>query len=236
MGAGLADRGRVSVLVLDLDAWGPPEPSAAMLDVLSGEERAKVARFVRVEDRLASAWCRSALRRSLGARLGLPPRDVLIEVSSRGKPAVRGGPAFNVSHTRGVALVALGGDAGIGVDVEAPSGGADLVEIARSHFSARERAAVCEAALGERERRFLRIWARKEAVLKCTGVGIADDLLAIDVWGDEGRPGVHASDDPSWRSLTVVDLDLGPRRREVAAALAIDAGHAEVVLSESAPP
>ena len=49
----------------------------------------------------------------------------------------------------------------------------DVESIARSHFSPAERAEVLAAPEKERMRVFLRVWTLKEAVLKCTGDGLA---------------------------------------------------------------
>jgi 4'-phosphopantetheinyl transferase len=84
-----------------------------------------------------------------------------------------GAPAFNMSHSGRWALIGIGGQAPIGVDIEAPREMDDLMALAERNFTAsecRELRAVPEAG---RLRAFLRCWTRKEACLKAVGSGLS---------------------------------------------------------------
>ncbi len=108
---------------------------------------------------------------------------------AHGRPRMTGGagPSFNVSHTDGLALVALG-PAGVrvGVDVERVR--------ERPHLDQLARRVLADGVYAEwrglpevgRVRAFLQAWTAKEAYLKATGLGIVTRLAevpdAVDGW------------------------------------------------------
>src|SRR5262245_50907565 len=112
------------VWIVDLDAGLPPGEDAetaepgAELALLSAEERARAARFVRARDRRRFARCRAALREILGRRLGEPAGSLRFRAAARGKPELDHAPSgeacadrlalrFNVSHSSELALIAV---------------------------------------------------------------------------------------------------------------------------------
>ncbi len=104
----------------------------------------------------------------------------------RGKPLLDGSAhsdafQFNLSHSGDVALLAIGRQRCLGVDVEQRRPVPEMEDVARSVFSAAEMAvlaAVCDD--GERMTRcFFQMWTGKEAAIKATGMGLSADLLAM---------------------------------------------------------
>ena len=94
---------------------------------------------------------------------------------------------FNVTHTRGVALIAHLERAGLarrrrhrGVDRTLAHDG-----LARKFLTARERAAIASLDDDARRRAFLRLWTCKEAMSKATGDGLSApfDAIGIDTHG-----------------------------------------------------
>ena len=149
------------------------------LRMLSGPERARASRFARDGDRADYVMVRSTLRRLLGARLGLSVADVRLETRAGGKPALAGGgsPRFSVSHTGGLALIALADGLEVGVDVEAwrplPERLADKV-LSPEERERMDRSANAVAA-------FYDHWVLKEAYLKCTGQGLSGEPATVSV-------------------------------------------------------
>ena len=92
---------------------------------------------------------------------------------------------FNLSHTNGLALLAVCLDADLGIDVEAVRAVSDLELIAQSHFSAREVTAFNGFDSAARQRAFFRCWTRKEAFLKAHGKGLSIPLDSFAVSLDE---------------------------------------------------
>jgi 4'-phosphopantetheinyl transferase len=185
-----ASRERVDVWQVALTTGDP----AAVIGALSDPERAHASRL-RVG---ASHWvaARVALRRVLGRYLGVAPGDVALETGANGKPRLAPGAGpdlrFNLSHAAGLALIAVRQGFEVGIDVEQVRAGVDGAAIVRETFTARERGAMPPAGANGANAEFFRAWARREALAKATGLGIAGPETA-------GDPGGHA----------VLDLPVG---------------------------
>ncbi len=117
---------------------------------LPEDERLRAKAIVRPRSRsrwIASRW---ALRGVLGRYLHRPAAELRFTTGEHGKPRLAdptGGLAFNLSHSEAVALIAVGSDREVGVDVE--------------RIAARRPAA------------FYADWAEREARLKCLGTGLS---------------------------------------------------------------
>jgi 4'-phosphopantetheinyl transferase len=158
---------------------------------LSTEERARAERFG--TELLKQRWIagRATLRLLLGRVLGLAPSSVPLTRGRRGRPELAAAPPdFNVSHTRGMALIAIA-DAmpegmRIGVDVEHRERQVNADGLSRKFLSERERAAMAAMAPEQRRYRFLRLWTCKEAMSKATGDALAAPFRHLEVSIDSG--------------------------------------------------
>ena len=95
-----------------------------------------------------------------------------------GKPYLKdvSGFCFNISHTDGMTVLALS-DSEVGVDAEKVKK-ADL-RIAKRRFLKNE----CDYVLkADSDKRFFEIWTKKEAFLKCKGVGLSGGLKSVNVF------------------------------------------------------
>ncbi len=101
---------------------------------------------------------RAALRQLLGGAELFAGKD--------GKPRAAGGPHFNLSHTDGLALIAISRAREVGVDVERVRPVPRAVAIARRVFSHDEAEMVAGASQGERDLVFHRLWVAYEARVK----------------------------------------------------------------------
>ncbi|MBO9648310.1 MAG: 4'-phosphopantetheinyl transferase superfamily protein [Variovorax sp.] len=166
---------------VDLDA--PPVDASC----LSQAERDRAARFVFQRDRERFIAAHVALRQILSSHTGLVASQLEFVQGEAGKPAlVR--PAnvqFNLSHSKSVALVAIGnGGAEIGVDVEVLRPMPDAEAMAASYFTEAEQRALAAAPSSLRERAFLSCWTRKEACLKAIGLGLGVDTRTFEAGVD----------------------------------------------------
>lgn len=161
-----------------VELWRFPcaQEVGALADALDGDERARAARFVSVVHRdryvVQHAVMRAILARYVAGEL-------VFARGEHGKPRLVGGAVtFNLSHCDDVALLAVS-RAGIevGCDVERLDARVVPAELARRVLAPREAGMLARPA-------FFRIWCRKEACLKATGVGLVDDLPSIDVCDD----------------------------------------------------
>jgi 4'-phosphopantetheinyl transferase len=180
----------VQVWIVDLDAGIAPgedvetaEPGVELM-VLSAEERARAARFVRARDRRRFARCRAALREILGRLLGEPAGALRFRAAARGKPELDHAPGgdpraaglalrFNVSHASDLALIAVCRGRELGVDLERIRPIPEAARIVGSFFTTAEQAEFAAIPAADRDRAFHRGWTRKEAVLKGFGMGLS---------------------------------------------------------------
>jgi len=160
----------------------------SIASLLSPAESARAERFG--TDALKVRWIagRAALRVVLGRTLGVDPAAVAIRRGLRGRPELAdagSGIDFNVSHTRGVALIAIARDLGegtrIGVDIEHRDREIGADRLARKFLTPREQAILADFAPDMRRQRFLRHWTCKEAMSKATGDGLAAPFRRLDV-------------------------------------------------------
>lgn len=149
------------------------------------------------------AAARQALREILGAYLGVGPAAVELTVGENGKPGLAAATpplSFNLSHSGGVALVAVAaGGVEIGVDVERLRPRRDLVRLAARWLPEGDAAAVASASDGDRERVFYAAWTRHEARAKCTGAGLSGpppgpEIVARELPIDPGHAAAIAFD------------------------------------------
>lgn len=206
-----------------------------ILSVLTDEERARHARFLREEDAAMFALCRGMLRFVLARGLGAAPQALAFENGPFGKPrladARHAHVRFNVSHSGGVVLVALAVEREIGVDIEAVRPIDDLAELARSTFSMSEWRAIASAP--DETSAFFATWARKEAVVKAVGLGLSLPLDAFDVEPSPAAPAaLLASRDAALTASDWLMHELPPMRGYASALAAETAPRSRIVLED----
>ncbi|MQX35695.1 4'-phosphopantetheinyl transferase family protein [Roseospira navarrensis] len=153
---------------------------AALLDEA---ERDRAGRFHFEHDRrvftLAHALARAVLTVAAG---GAPaPSAWRFTEGAQGKPEAVCPPGcprlrLNLSHTRGLAAVALAVDHDVGLDVEWAGRPASSLDLVDPFFAPSEAAAVRAAPEVARLDTFLALWTLKEAVVKAVGTGLSQAL------------------------------------------------------------
>lgn len=165
----------------------------------------RAARYINLCDRRRFAAAHGALC-AIAAEYGCDH----VEAHANARPlASRSGVELSLAHADDVAVVAVAG-ARVGVDVEHAELPADeLNGMATFTLSARERAAWLVAP--DRALAFQRSWARKEAVLKLLGRGIAEVALPeIEVTAGHERPALLNPHPLGVGHAGLVDLDPAP--------------------------
>lgn len=188
---------------------GLRQPTPAELARLTTVEHQRAARFLVEPARQRFLLGRTVLRAQLGAALGVPPAALQLELGQHGKPVVATpdpAPAFNLSHSGAVVVLAMAWCERLGVDVEAAGGGRDLVRLAERFFAPTEAAAVVTA--GDPEGVFLHLWTAKEAWLKAVGAGLSIAPREVVVQPDPAAPprllALPSGHDPAaWRLVRV---------------------------------
>lgn len=181
--------GRVDIWKVNLDSSDAANDGNVGFSVLSTDEVARANRFHFEKDRNHFSRCRSALRQLLADYLELRPDVIRFEYSANGKPHIIASQnaralRFNVSHSGGMALIAIGCEHRLGVDVEKIRTDVDTEALAERFFSTRERAALHALADELRVAGFYACWTRKEAFLKATGDGLSFPLADFSVTTD----------------------------------------------------
>ena len=154
---------------------------------LTPEEQARAARYRAGRIREQFIAGRGFLRRILGSYLGTIPREVPIGYELSGKPMLLGSDLrFNLTHTDGLALVAVSGRR-VGVDLERVRDVPNAEGLVQRFFSAAECEAYRRLQAELRPTAFFRGWTCKEAVIKAAGASI-ESLQAFDVELHPERP------------------------------------------------
>ena len=221
--------GEVHLWRVDLEQ--PEQVVKQFRSTLEGNELYRADRFHFEKDRRAFIVSRGFLRQVLGRYLTVNAETIRFSYGPYGKPALGGDHEsstlrFNMSHSRGVALVAVTEDKALGVDVEYIRADFATEDIARRFFSPREVETFSAVPNDQRVASFFRCWTRKEAYIKAIGLGLSQPLDGFDVTLGPGEPAalLRADDDDTSR-WSLSDLDAG---EDYAAALVVEGQMANV--------
>ena len=169
---------------------------------LSDDERRRLERFQRANDARTYLEKRVFQRSILAAYLGCEPAALEIEPGDDGKPVLVGpftDLSFNLSRSGDWLLLGLAYGRAVGVDVERVDrwlrDEEELSRLAARVLTPLERNCLEQLGRDARPAALVRAWARKEAVLKALGTGLAREPSTVEV-------GVHPLG-----PLEVVDLD-----------------------------
>jgi 4'-phosphopantetheinyl transferase len=185
---------------------------------LADQERERAGRFIFERDRDRYIAARGILRDLLGKYLGCAPRSIEIAYGPYGKPALAAAAprpeiCFNLSHSHGLAAVAIGQEREVGIDVELIRAEFASEAIAKRYFSAREIDELSRLPAELRTEGFFLCWTRKEAYIKAKGDGLQIPLDSFDVSLSPGRPATLSSvDQPRWGIESFVPTLVSERR------------------------
>ncbi|KQW16171.1 4'-phosphopantetheinyl transferase superfamily protein [Streptomyces sp. Root369] len=188
----------VQVWTVPLDR--PPATVAALSRILSEREAERGDRCRFENDRRRFIVAHGALRLILAGCLDVPPEELRLERGRHGKPRLAGSSElrFSLSHSGELALVAVTRHREVGVDVDRLRPGLPVEPFAERFFPAAD-ARFVAAATGptERAERFLRLWTRKEAVVKAAGARLAQGLGLKVLTDAESESDADVVRDPS---------------------------------------
>lgn len=164
---------------------------AALQKYLPAEDIARINRLEQIGDRNASALGIAGLQDWVQRLTGCSPEQYRVLRTVKGKPFLEGPEnlifPFNWSHSGGYVVWAFIWPAcpqqQVGIDIEIIKPVTEQADIAAAYFSKREYAFWSTAAL--RDQAFFQIWTRKEALLKCAGIGLSEDLPAWETLDDK---------------------------------------------------
>ena len=165
---------------IDVHVWRAfldSEHAGRVEAVLSGDERARAARFVLRRDRDNFVAARGILRSILSLYLQRPASGIEFTYTAEGKPRLQpldSDPSlcFNLSHSHGLAVYAFSCHGEVGID-----------------------AALRDLPPEMRDEGFFLCWTRKEAYIKAVGSGLGIPLDSFHVSLTPGKPEELASSD-----------------------------------------
>jgi 4'-phosphopantetheinyl transferase len=175
----------VDIWIVRLDGRLPDGAWAALSDA----ERERARRMRVPTWRHDFALSHYATRAILARYTATDPAALEFHRGAHGKPTAAGPVEFSLSHTDGLALVAVSATE-VGVDVETTRQTLMTEDLVSRCLTAAEQAAVehAVAAGDDTTTAFLRYWTAKESYLKGLGIGLAEPLRDVEVrWdGDAG--------------------------------------------------
>ena len=205
--------GKIHIWEIDLDrpAVGPQE---MFQHVLSDDEKERAMRPGLRENRDRFVTARGYLRTILGRYLNTEPASIEFEYYESGKPGLParsnpGGISFNISHSRSLALCAVGVKGEVGVDVEYVRRVIGAEKILERFFSPGEREYYHLSPGIAKDRSFMSLWTIKEAYSKAVGTGIRSGMKDLDfspvITSSDASPHIAVSNE-GW---TILRLDPG---------------------------
>ena len=169
----------------------------ALFAILATEEQDRMARFRHEQDRTLFLLSRGLMRSVLASYLGCRCREVRFAANDFGKPILHpeGPPAanalglplyFNLTHSRGVAALAVSRGREVGIDVEQRERQLEFLALAERFFSVEEACYLRGLEKNQRSEAFFAIWTLKEAFVKGIGRGLSYplDAFCFDLDGD----------------------------------------------------
>ncbi|PZD74709.1 4'-phosphopantetheinyl transferase sfp [Acaryochloris thomasi RCC1774] len=160
---------------------------AELWSTLSLDEQERAKRFIHVHDQQGFVVVRGQLRWLLAKHLEIEPAAVQFSYGDKGKPRLAADSRqaldlrFNLSHSHGIALIAVTVGQEIGVDLEQISTRIDFEGITQRFLTCGEQKALFNRPETERCAVFFQLWTRKEACIKALGGSIAQGLEQFDV-------------------------------------------------------
>jgi 4'-phosphopantetheinyl transferase len=147
--------------------------------LLSPDEKERAGRFYFERDRSRYILGRGILRTLLAAHLNLEPAQIRFSYGPCGKPALKStrgenAPQFNISHSGNLLMVAFCQEHRVGIDVEQVRLVADELRLAEEFFSPGESKWISSLNGARRRAAFFKLWTCKEALVKASGIGLAE--------------------------------------------------------------
>jgi 4'-phosphopantetheinyl transferase len=165
--------------VIILKSLIPPIPCSSLWSSLSQEEREKASQFLLEKDRLRYIYCRGTLREILASLSGASAEEINIGKNAWGKPFLIQPQSsarwtFNLSHSENCVCFAFSLNQEVGIDIELKREIPSCITIAEQFFSEQEKETLRVLPLENQSISFLKIWTKKEALLKALGIGIGE--------------------------------------------------------------
>lgn len=140
----------------------------AFFSLMAKEKRERILRYKNEDDKKRSVCAEMLAKCEIAKRYGIKPCDVIFDTLGNGKPYCKNlSIQFSLSHSGDYAVCALG-EKPIGIDIQR------IVpyneKTAKKVCSFRELEIIGKSA--DKSAEFIKLWTKKEAVMKMAGLGI----------------------------------------------------------------
>ena len=183
--------------------WIDMDAAAVRIDrywpLLSDAEQARSRSYRAERDAARFIVRRGHLRALLAERLQCGPDEIALAVDAFGKPFLPDSAlAFNLSHSRQIALYAFAGAGAIGCDIEWRDPDFACARTAAHFFASEEIGALRLLPPARQVAGFFACWTRKEAYLKALGTGLSVPLDAFAISPDPDGPAQFLRGGAGW--------------------------------------
>lgn len=188
----------IHIWSMSLACTGEQEQGCAAL--LSPDEKTRAARFHFPQHRQRFVIARAVLRQILSLYTEIAPEKMSFNYGEHGKPALAVSLAeplyFNLAHSDDLAVYAIAPHP-VGIDIERikTSYEAGLPE---RFFNPQECESLRQLTDADRSTGFYQIWARKEAIIKASGKGLAISLSSFSVSPDNIKEKISLAAHEEW--------------------------------------
>lgn len=150
--------------------------------ILTLEEQQRADRFYFAKHQQHFTIARAMLRIILAAYLNTPRQQLAFAYNPQGKPYLESKThiEFNLSHSGSLALLAIGQNYPVGIDLENFSA-RPYLGIGQQIFSAKENQQLQQIKTYLKPIGFFHLWAQKEALIKACGLGLSYPTKQFDL-------------------------------------------------------
>ena len=210
-----------------IDLWRVDlsDPDLEQQGILTDDEYRRADKFAFDTGRNNFVRSRCTLRRILAGCLDCPANRIEFRFNEHDKPELAVpdvGVQFNLSHSADTALIGVGKDRRIGVDVNYMGRTSGWKAIAKRTFTVTEQTSFFAQPEEAQEEIFYRVWSQKEAYTKAIGDGFSYGFKNFTVVVDAGGGAGLLADTKTPGSVdewNIVSIDVGS---SCVAALAYD--------------
>lgn len=178
-------------------------PGLDLSRLLSSDEQQRRAQLLRQDARICFGNARGALRQILSGYTHNPPEQITFAYGAKGKPHLR--PShhsiqFNLSHAGRLALLVIGRNLPVGVDLEPPGQRKNLRGIARKVFTPELYQQIASLDEVDFQHAFYQHWTALEARVKAVGAGVFSPTAACNA-----LPCISFQPQPGWFAAVAAD-------------------------------
>jgi 4'-phosphopantetheinyl transferase len=240
--AGGANDAKVHAFFATPDDIDGEADAAACRATLCDAERRRCDAFLFARDRAAYLAAHALLRNTLSLYAPVAPRDWRFVHNAFGRPEIARGFTnrplrFSLSHTHGLAMVAVTLGRAIGADVEELRASVTMEDVVAQAFSDAEARDLASLPPTSRRRRFFEYWTLKESYIKAIGTGLSTPPHLVGFEWRNGTPSMvldRAVRDDA-RAWTIFPVAPTPRHVAAVALRVPSAGRAQIVVRRATP-